>query len=212
MNRKHGRWTAGTVAAVLALLFGAGRCTAEVEVGQKAPDFADLAGVDGKDHALADYADAAAVVVVFTSNHCPIAQAYEDRLIALQNDYKAKHVQVLAINPNNPEKSPQDSLEKMKDRAAARDLGNWRDSEEPFNFPYVADASQEVARAYGATCTPHVFVLDQDRNLAYRGAIDDHMSPSNVKEHFLRDALDAILAGRRPERASTRELGCGIVW
>ena len=199
-------------AASLALLVMAGSCMAALEIGQEGPNFAGLAGVDGKDHSLADYAEAKAVVVVFTSNYCPIAQAYEDRLIALQNDYQAKGVQFIAINPNSRAKSPQDSFEKMKERAAGKDLGNWRSTKGAFSFPYVVDATQEVAKAYGATCTPHVFVLDGKRRVAYKGAIDDHMVPRHVKQHFLRDALDAVLAGKPPERTSTPELGCGIIW
>ncbi|MDY0166242.1 MAG: thioredoxin family protein [Thermoguttaceae bacterium] len=209
MNTK---WTISIGAVSLTLLVVAGSCMAALEIGQKAPSFSGLPGVDGKDHSLADYAEAKAVVVVFTCNHCPVAKAYEDRLIAFQKDYKAKGVQVIAINPNSPKKAPQDSFDKMKERAAGKDLGNWRDSEEPFNFPYVVDATQEVAKAYGATCTPHVFVLDGGRNIAYMGAIDDNMATGNVKQQSLRDALDAILAGKAPEKAATKQFGCSIKW
>ena len=187
-------------------------CMAAPDIGQKSPGFSGLVGVDGKEHGLDDYAEAKAVVVVFTCNHCPVAKAYEDRLIALQGDYEAKGVQVVAINPNSPKKVPQDSLEKMKERAAGEGLGDWRKTDEPFNFPYLVDATQEVAKAYGATCTPHVFVLDKDRNVAYAGAVDDSMAPDKVKQHFLRDALDAILDGKQPEKAVTKQFGCGIKW
>ncbi|MFW5692941.1 MAG: thioredoxin family protein [Thermoguttaceae bacterium] len=206
----------GTTFAVavfsLSLLLAIGSCMAAVEIGQEAPNFAGLPGVDGEKHSLADYADAKAVVVVFTCNHCPVAKAYEDRLIAFQKDYQPKGVQVVAINPNSPKKAPQDSLEKMKERAAGENLGDWRDSEAPFNFPYLVDLTQEVAKAYGATCTPHVFALDEDRNVAYMGAVDDNMSPDHVKKHFLRDAVDAILEGKQPEQPTTRQFGCGIKW
>lgn len=198
--------------ASVALLTVASSCMAAPEIGQKAPGFSSLVGVDGKEHGLADYAEAKAVVVVFTCNHCPVAKAYEDRLIALQGDYQAKGVQVVAINSNSPKKVPQDSLEKMKERAAGEGLGDWRKTDEPFNYPYLVDATQEVAKAYGATCTPHVFVLDKNRNVAYTGAVDDSMSPDKVKQHFLRDALDAILGGKQPEKAVTKQFGCGIKW
>ncbi len=206
------KWTILFGVAWLALLAISVSCSAALQIGQEAPDFSELRGVDDKEHALADYADAKAVVVVFTCNHCPVAQAYEDRLIAMQKDYEAKGVQLIAINPNSPAKAPQDSFENMKLRAAGEDLGNWRESEEPFNFPYVVDATQQVAKAYGATCTPHVFVLDAQRNVAYKGAIDDNMTPGDVKEQSLRNALDAILAGEAPAKAATTEFGCSIKW
>ena len=208
----NSKWTTGMGAASLAVLLVAGSCMAALQIGQKAPTFSGLAGVDGENHGLADYADAKAVVVVFTCNHCPVAKAYEDRLIALQADYKDKGVQVIAINSNSPKKVPQDSFEKMKERAAGQDLGNWRSGDKPFNFPYLVDATQEVAKAYGATCTPHVFVLDKDRNVAYMGAIDDNMSADKVNQQFLRNALDAILADKQPEPAVTKQFGCGIKW
>ena len=198
-------------AASLALLLLTVSGVAAVEIGQQAPEFAELPGVDGRSHALADYAEAKAVVVVFTCNHCPIAQLYEDRLIAVQQDYQDKGVQLVAINPNS-QTVPDDSLEHMKQRAAGKDLGNWRQTKQPFNFPYAADDTQEVAKAYGATVTPHVFVLDADRTVAYMGAVDNSMNPANVQNRFLRNALDAILAGRAPERASTTQLGCVIAW
>jgi peroxiredoxin len=193
-------------------LLTAGSCAAEVKVGDKGPDFSALANVDGKEHSLGDFKDAKAVVVVFTCNHCPVAKAYEDRLIAIQKDYKDKDVQIVAINPNSPKKQPQDSFEKMKERAAGKDVGDWRDNKDPFNFPYLFDATQEVAKAYGATCTPHVFILDKDRKIAYTGAIDDNMDASKVKESFVRDALDAILAGEKPPKPATKQFGCSIKW
>jgi peroxiredoxin len=208
----NSRWTIGIGAASFATFIVAAGCMAAVEVGQKGPSFSSLAGVDGKDHGLADYAESKAVVLVFTCNHCPVAKAYEDRLIAIQSDYKAKGVQLIAINSNSPKKAPQDGFEKMKERAEGKNLGDWRESEKPFNFPYVVDATQEVAKAYGATCTPHVFVLDKDRKLAYMGAVDDNMNPDKVKQQSLRDALDAVLGGKQPEKPVTKQFGCGIKW
>jgi len=188
--------------AALAVLCAAGSCLAEVEVGAEAPAFSDLKGVDGETHSLADYEDAKAVVAIFTCNHCPVAKAYEDRIIELQSDYGDKGVQVVAINPNSPKKQPQDGYEQMKTRA----------KEKEFNFPYLVDATQEVARSYGATRTPHVFILDGEREVAYIGAIDDNMNASKVEKQYVRDALDAILAGNDPDPASTNAVGCTIKW
>jgi peroxiredoxin len=170
---------------------------AELEIGAAAPHFQGIVGIDDKQHSLADYKDARLIVLVFTCNHCPVAKAYEDRLVALQKDYAAKGVQIVAVNVNN---IPDDRLDKMKERA----------KEKGFNFPYLYDSSQKIGRDYGATVTPHVFLLDKDRKLAYRGAIDDNMAVDKVKKHYLRDALDALLAGRRPPETTTKQFGCGI--
>jgi len=190
------------IAALVALSLTATSCLAKVEVGQKAPDFSGLKGVDGKDHALSDYEDAKAVVVVFTCNHCPVSKAYEDRLIQFQKDYDDKDVQLIAINSNSPRKQPKDSYELMVKRAEDKD----------FNFPYVVDATQEVAKAYGATNTPHFFVLNGDGEVVYVGAMDDNMKADKVETKYVRDAVDAVLAGNEPETASTRPVGCTIKW
>jgi len=173
-----------------------------LKIGEAAPAFSGLTGVDDKQHGLSDYGKARLVVVVFTSNHCPVAVAYEDRLIALQKDYEAKGVQVLAINSNSAKVQPPDSFENMKKRA----------KEKEFNFPYLHDETQKVARQYGATCTPHVFVLDKDRKIAYMGAVDDNIKADKVKDHSLRNALDALLNGEKPPKEVTRQFGCGIKW
>lgn len=185
------------LAAFLALTSAAP--AAGVKIGDKAPDWSGLQGVDDKEHGLSDYAKAKAVAVVFTCNHCPVAVIYEDRLIALQKDYQAKGVQVVAINVNE---GSADSLEKMKERSEKKS----------FNFPYLYDASQKSAVAYGATCTPHVFLLDQDRKVVYMGAIDDQNDAKQVKHSFLRDAIDATLDGKEPPKTVTRQRGCGIKW
>ena len=168
-----------------------------VNVGDKAPDWKNLIGVDDKQHSLSDYADAKLIVLVFTCNHCPVAKAYEDRLIALQKDYQEKKVQVIALNVNN---IPQDRLDQMKIRA----------KEKGFNFPYLYDPTQKTGHDYGAKVTPHVFVLDSERKIAYIGAIDDNMDPEQVKRHYLREALDALLAGKTPETTMTKAFGCSI--
>jgi peroxiredoxin len=168
-----------------------------VAIGAPGPAFHDLEGVDGKTHSLSDYADAKLVAVVFTCNHCPVAQAYQDRLIQLTKDYQDQGVQVVAINVNNIEP---DRLPKMKERAEGKG----------FNFPYLYDPSQQIARDYGATVTPHVFVLDGERNVAYMGAIDDSQNEDKVQQHYLRDALDALLAGQTPQTSTTQQFGCSI--
>jgi peroxiredoxin len=175
---------------------------AALEIGDAGPDWSGLQGVDDKAHSLSDYAKAKAVVVVFTCNHCPVAVAYEDRLIALQSDYKAKGVQLIAINSNSPEVQPGDSFEKMKQRAQSKG----------FNFPYLVDATQQVARDYGATCTPHVFVLDKARKVAYTGNVDDNQRNPEEATPNLRNALDAVLAGKPADPAKTRQFGCSVKW
>lgn len=166
-------------------------------IGEPAPAFEGLTGVDDQKHSLKDYADAKAIAIVFTCNSCPVAVAYEDRLIALQNDYADKGVQLVAINVNNAER---DRLPAMKERA----------EEKGFNFPYLYDPSQKVGRDYAATVTPHIFLLDEQRRLAYVGAIDDNQDEAKVTEQYLRDAIDSVLAGNTPETATAKPFGCGI--
>jgi len=174
---------------------------AAVEIGEKGPDFT-LAGTDGRVYNLATFKDAKAVVVVFTCNHCPVAKAYEDRLIELAKTYGERGVAVVAINANDPKIIPEDSFENMVKRANAKD----------YPHPYLYDADQSVAKAYGATCTPHVFVLDQERKLAYVGAVDDNNDARRVQTHWLKNALDALLKGETPEIQVTRQRGCSIKW
>jgi len=194
MNRN---WKVALGLAALAVLLASCGRSAALEIGDPAPDFQNIIGVDDKTHSLSDYADAKLIVLVFTCNHCPVAVAYEDRLIQLQADYKDKGVQVIAVNVNN---IPPDRLDKMKERA----------EQKGFNFPYIYDSSQKMGHDYGATCTPHVFVLDQQRKIAYMGAIDDSMKPDRVRKHYLRDALDALLAGKTPPEQVTKQFGCSI--
>jgi len=162
-----------------------------------------LPGVDGNTYSLSDYSDKNAVVVVFTCNHCPWAQAWEDRINQIQVDYGDKGVQVLAINANDSVSHPGDSFEKMKERAA----------EKGFKIPYLRDDSQETARAYGAERTPEVFLFDSAGKLQYHGAVDDNgEDPAAVEADYLRDALDAVLAGNSPAVAETPAKGCTIKW
>lgn len=168
-----------------------------LSVGEKAPDFSAVPGIDGKKHGLAEYKDAKAIVVVFTCNHCPVAVEYEDRLVALQKEFKKQGVQFVAIC-SNPEET--DSLAELKARAESK----------KFNFPYLHDDGQKVGREYGAAVTPHVFLLDGKHKIAYMGAIDDNMDAEKVKKHYLSDAIKSVLAGKSPETTETRQFGCGI--
>ena len=168
-----------------------------LDIGQPAPAWNDLLGVDNKRHGLADLKEAKLVVVIFACNHCPVVKTYERRLIRFVDDYRDKGVEFVAISVS---KQSSDQLPQMKTRA----------SDGGFNFMYLIDPSQKIAKAYGATCTPHVFVLDQQRRIAYMGKIDDHLDESKVTERFLRDAVDAVLAGKRPEVVETRQVGCEI--
>jgi peroxiredoxin len=170
---------------------------AGVKIGDPAPDFTGIIGIDDKEHSLSNFKDAKLVVLVFTCNHCPVAAAYEERLVALQNDYKAEGIQVVAVNVNNIEA---DRLDKMKQRAEAR----------KFTFLYLYDPSQKMGHDYGATVTPHVFLLDQQRKVAYMGAVDDKQNSDQVKKTYLRNALDALLDGKGPPETVTKQFGCGI--
>ena len=172
-----------------------------IALGDKGPEFS-LLGVDGKTYSLSGLKEARLVVVVFSCNHCPYVQAYEGRLIAVQRDYAAKGVQLVAINANDAAKYPDDSFPEMVKRAKAKG----------YNFPYLHDVTQQVARAYGAERTPHIFVLDQSRVLRYTGRIDDNWQDAKaVKSHDLRDALDALLAGK-PVATQTPAIGCTVKW
>jgi len=169
-----------------------------LQTGEPAPDF-ELPGVDGNDYTL-DSFDASALVVVFTCNHCPVAKAYQDRLVAFAADYD--DADLVAINPNDAEEYPDDSFENMVERAES----------EGFNFPYLRDESQDVARAYGAECTPHAFVFDADRELVYQGAIDDDREGEDVTEQYVRDAVDAVLAGESFDTDTVSPMGCSVKW
>ncbi len=162
--------------------------------GEKAPDFKGLKGVDGKELALGDLKDAKAVVVCFTCNICPVSVAYEDRFVEFTKKYKDKGVAFVAINCN----TKTEDLAAMKTRA--EDKG--------FNFPYVFDESGKTATEYGARVTPHLYVLDGKRTIQYVGAFDDKQKEPS--KHYVADAVDAVLAGKTVETATTKAFGCGI--
>lgn len=170
------------------------------KIGDQATDF-KLKNVDGKLVSLADYKDAKGYIIIFTCNHCPFSIAYEDRIIELHRKFAPKGYPVIAINPNDPEVQPDDSFAAMQTRA----------SEKSFPFAYLMDEGQKIYPQYGATRTPHVFILDKNRVVQYIGAIDDnHSDPSAVKRRYVEDAVAALEAGRKPEETFTRAVGCTI--
>lgn len=174
----------------------AGKYNPKLNIGDVAPDWNKLPGTDDQEHSLADLKDKAVVVVVFTCNTCPTAVDYEDRIMALTKKYAVDgKVAVVAINANQV---ADDLLPKMKDRATNR----------KFNFAYLHDGTQDVAKAYGATFTPEFFVLDQNRKVVYMGALDDSTAPDKVKLRYVEDAIDAVLAGKAPETRETVARGC----
>ncbi len=192
--------------AVLAGLALAGTASAQgkynkkIAVGATAPAFSELPGTDGKKHSLADFKNKDIVVVVVTCNHCPVAVAYEDRIIALAKKYSSEpdsKVAVVAINVNNLDA---DKLDKMEERAKAKG----------FNFPYLYDKSQKVGRELGATVTPEFFVLNKDRKVAYMGALDDNMQEGRVKAKYVEDAIDALIKGESVKTTETRARGCSV--
>ncbi len=168
--------------------------------GDKATDF-KLKSVDGKMYSMSDYKDAKGFIVVFTCNHCPFAVKYEDRVIELAKKYKSKGYVLLAINPNDPAAQPDDSFDKMKVRA----------KEKGFTFPYLFDEGQKIFPQYGATKTPHVFLLDKNLIVKYIGAIDDNVEDASaVKEKFLENAIAALENGKEPTVPVTKAIGCSI--
>ncbi|MCW5553952.1 MAG: redoxin domain-containing protein [Verrucomicrobiae bacterium] len=180
-------------------------------LGATAPDF-DLPGVDGRSWALKDFADAKALVVIFTCNHCPTAQYYEERIKQIAADYKTKGVALVAISPNDPKSVRLDELgwTDLSDSLAEMKL---RAQERAFNFPYLYDGDAEaVSRLYGPVVTPHAFVFDAARKLRYVGAIDDSERIQHVKKHYLREALEAVLAGTEPPVTHTKVVGCSVKW
>jgi peroxiredoxin len=174
-------------------------------IGDKAIDF-KLKNVDGKFVSLADYKNMKGYIVVFTCNHCPFAQAYEQRIIDLHKKYAPKGYPVIAINPNDKDRSPEDSYENMVSRS----------KDKKYPFVYLYDETQEIAKTYGATRTPHVYLLQkttQGNEVAYIGAIDDNSEDATaVKEQYLANAINALLSGKPVEQNSTKAIGCTIKW
>lgn len=176
---------------------------AQYKVGDVATDFS-LKNIDSKYVSLKDYKNAKGYIVIFTCNHCPYAKAYEERIIALDKKYKDLGYPVIAINPNDPDVQPQDGFTEMQVRA----------KEKGFTFPYLLDEGQKIYPQYGATKTPHVFLLqkEKDKNIVkYIGAIDNNYEDANdVSERYVEDAVDALLANKPIKVTSTVAIGCTI--
>jgi peroxiredoxin len=181
-------------------LASAGEFNKKLSIGDAAPDWTGLEGVDGKKLGLADFKGKDAVVVVFTCNHCPFAMDHEDRIIAFTKKYANGPNSKVAVVAISVDLNPCDNLEKMKERA----------KEKGFKFPYLHDPSQQTGRDYGARVTPVFFVLNKDHKIAYMGAMDDDPSGEKVTVKYLENAVDAILKGEKPAKAETLSQGCGI--
>lgn len=173
---------------------------ATLAIGAQAPAFDGLLSVDGGRYGFSSFADRDVLVLIFSSNRCPTAKAYGERMNALQREYGPRGVQVLAINGNDPHLYPDEDYARMVERAA----------EDAYIFPYLVDESQAVAKAYGATCTFHAFVVDRQRRLRYRGRFDDARLVARVTSHDLLNALDDLLDGRDVAVAETRPFGCSL--
>ena len=189
--------------AVQTSVFAQGSAGKGYKPGDVATDF-KLKNVDGKFVSLADYSKAKGYIVVFTCNHCPYAVAYEDRIIALDKKYASKGYPVIAINPNDPAAQPKDSYQAMQVRA----------KEKAFSFPYLFDDGQKIYPQYGATKTPHVYVLNKEKGknvVRYIGAIDNNYADAaDVSERYVEAAVDALLAGKEVKQTTTAAIGCSI--
>ena len=174
---------------------------AEPSIGDKAPSF-ELPDTEGAQHALSGNGEQP-TAVIFTCNHCPYALAWHDRILDVARDYEPQGVRVLLISPNDADRYPRDSPEAMRKRVS--DDGGWP-------APYLYDESQEVARTYGAKTTPDVFIVDTEGHLRYRGAPDEDYNDPSKNAEWLRNALDAVLAGTPPDPAETKPVGCSIKW
>lgn len=179
--------------------------TAGYGPGSAAADF-KLMNTDGKFVRLADYKKAEGFIVIFTCNHCPYAQAYEDRIIALDNKFRPQGYPVIAINPNDSIAYPEDAWSQMVKRSRAKN----------YPFPYLLDGSQETTRLYGAVKTPHVYLLKRTKNkltVEYTGAIDNNwQDESKITRRYVEEAIDDLKAGREVKEKSTKAIGCGIKW
>ena len=195
----------GSIAAVVLIALYSFAPAGGYQIGDQVADFA-LKNVDGKMISLAGYPAEKGVIVIFTCNHCPFAKKYEQRIIDLNQKYASKGYPVIAISPNDPKIVEEDSYENMQKRA----------KEMKYAFPYVLDESQNVAKAFGATKTPHVFIVSKEGGkmvLKYMGAIDDNVDDAwAVKNRYATDALDALLSGKAVTTTSTKSVGCGIKW
>ncbi|MEO1254586.1 MAG: thioredoxin family protein [Bacteroidota bacterium] len=196
----------GVMAVVAVLFMNASKPMAGYTIGDYAKDF-KLPNIDGKMVSMGDYENAKGFIIVFTCNTCPYAKAYESRIMDLNKKYASKGFPVVAINPNDLSQQPEDSMDHMKERAKNKG----------YSFPYLRDDSQEVAKAFGATKTPHTYVLNKESIGKYKvefiGAIDDSPNDaSDVSETYVEDAIDAIMKGNSPKVTEKRAIGCTIKW
>jgi hypothetical protein len=198
------RFAALTLVTTLAASLAVGSALAgPLSVGASAPLASTKmkSALDGKSVSIADVTGKAGTLVIFTCNHCPFARGWEGRIAELGNSYAKKGVGVILINANDPAKYPEDGFAEMQ--ARAKSLG--------LQVPYVVDETSNLARAFGASVTPEAFLFDKGGKLAYHGTIDDnHKDPTQVQQRYLKDALDAVLAGKPPAVAETKGIGCGI--
>jgi peroxiredoxin len=172
------------------------------ELGKPMPPFL-LPGVDGRTYQASDFANARTLLVVFTCNHCPYAQAVEDRVIALQRAYAQSDLQIVAICSNDAASYPDDAPAKLRERWLAKAMP----------YPYLVDEAQEVAKVFGAVCTPDFFLFDEDRALRYRGRLDDNWKDAGaVTRRELKEAIDALLADAKPAEPQSPSVGCSIKW
>ncbi len=194
--------TAAALAAVVAVAFHAvpaALASDELAIGAKGAGF-NLKGTDGKMHTLDSVKGEKGTAVIFTCNECPFSKGYEDRLIALAKEFQSKGIRFVAINANDPKIVPGDGFDFMVKRA----------QDKSFPYPYVLDETQEIAKAYGARVTPHIFLLDASGKLVYRGRVDDSLEQDKVKSHDFAAALEALSAGGPIQVAETKAFGCGV--
>ena len=204
MMRNRSLVSIACLAAALSLVAAAHAqdAPATLALGAIAPSATvKMKGVDGRELSIADARGDKGTLVIFTCNHCPWVKAWETRLVELANGAAGKGIGVVAINSNDPAAFPEDTYEEMQKRAKDRGM----------RYPYVVDATSEVARAFGASHTPEIFLFGKDGKLVYKGAVDDNAKdPASVKARYLADAIDAVAAGSPPPLAETKALGCSI--
>lgn len=174
----------------------------KLKIDSLLPQF-NLPGTDGNSYSSEGFKNKNIMIVIFSCNHCPYVQAYEERMIDLQKEFKDRGVQIVAINSNDDSKYPEDSFDEMKKRAVER----------KFNFPYLRDETQKIAKAFGASHTPQIFLFNKERKLKYEGKIDDNwQEPDRVQNHYLRDAITEVLDEREVSIPETFSIGCTIKW